>query len=144
MGSTYKRGNIWWIQYYRDGIAMRESSGSASQAEAKRVLSLKEADIAKGIPVTPRMGRIKFNEMAADLMADYKVNCRRSLRDLKVRLDRHILPVFGDRNATAINTADVNNFKVRRQEAGASNAEINRELAALKRAFSLAIEGGKV
>ena len=76
MGSTYKRGNIWWIQYYRDGIPMRESSGSASQAEAKRQLSLKEADIAKGIPVTPRIGRIKFSELAEDEVNDYKANGR--------------------------------------------------------------------
>jgi hypothetical protein len=65
MGSTYKRGDTWWISYYRDGIHMRESSGRASQAEAKRLLSLKESDITKGIPVTPRMGQIRFSEMAA-------------------------------------------------------------------------------
>jgi integrase len=144
MGSTYKRGNIWWISYYRDGFQMRESSDSASQAEAKRLLSLREADIAKGIPVTPRIGRLTFSELAEDLIMDYKVNERRSLRDLEARLNLHILPAFGNRRASAITTADINAFKEQRREAGASNAEINRELAAVKRAFSLAIEGGKM
>ena len=48
------------------------------------------------------------------------------------------------RRAAAITTADVNKFIVDRQAAGASNGEINRELAALKRAFSLATKAGKV
>ena len=144
MGSTYKRGNTWWIQYYRDGCAMRESSGSASLAEAKRLLSLKEADIAKGIPVTPRIGRIKFSELAEDEVNDYRVNGRRSLEDLETRLEMHVLPFFGSARASAITTADITRYVDRRQKEGAKNATINRELTAIKRAFSLATQSGKV
>jgi integrase len=45
---------------------------------------------------------------------------------------------------TAITTALVRAFIVKRQAAGASNAEINRELTALKRMFTLAVQGGKL
>jgi integrase len=78
------------------------------------------------------------------LTNDYRVNERRSLRDLEMRLKRHILPVFGPKRATTITTADVTKFIVDRQATGASNGEINRELAAIKRAFSLAVKGGKL
>ena len=44
----------------------------------------------------------------------------------------------------AITTADVRAFTAQRQTAGASNGEINRELTALKRMFSLAIQAGKL
>jgi len=75
---------------------------------------------------------------------EYKANGRRSLVDLKMRLNNHILPVFGPQRAAAITTAMMTKFTTDRQEAGATNAEINRELAAIKRAFSLAMKGGKI
>ena len=43
----------------------------------------------------------------------------------------------------AITTTDVRVFVVRRQVGQASSGEINRELTALKRMFSLAIKGGQ-
>ena len=64
--------------------------------------------------------------------------------DLETRFNKHLLPLFGGRRACAINTSQVRRFIALRQEAGASNAEINRELAALKRAFSLAVKDGKL
>ena len=45
---------------------------------------------------------------------------------------------------THITTADVNRYIKARQEAGAANASINRDLAALKRMYSLAIKAGKL
>jgi site-specific recombinase XerD len=46
--------------------------------------------------------------------------------------------------AAAITTADIVKFASKRQAAGASNGEINRELSAIKRAYNLAIRGGKL
>ena len=48
MGSVYRRGNIWWIKFYRNGKPYRESSGSIKKMVAKRFLARKEGDIAKG------------------------------------------------------------------------------------------------
>ncbi len=48
MGSTYKRGNIHWIKYYRNGKSHRESSGSKKEADAKRLLKKREGEIAGG------------------------------------------------------------------------------------------------
>jgi integrase len=63
------------------------------------------------------------------------------LSDLKIRLDRHILP---DGVRTVMITTAITKFTADRQAAGASNGEINRELAAIKRAFSLGMKGGKI
>lgn len=46
--------------------------------------------------------------------------------------------------AASITTADIRRYTAAHQEAKASNAQINRELAALKRAYNLAMQGGKV
>ena len=155
MGSIYQRkwkdreGNVresdvWWIKYYRDGRPMRESSESVRGSDAKKLLKSREGDVVKGVPITPKVTRVRFRELAEDVVTDYKVNGRRSIGDLEMRLRRHILPYFGQRRAASITTADINKFILKRQGEGASNGEINRELTHVKRAFSLAMKAGTV
>lgn len=146
MGSIFKqsKSRFWWIKYYRDGKAIRESAETESEKKALRFLHLREGEVERGVIVTPRMGKMKFRELAQDVANDYKVNGLRSLRDLEIRLNNHILPYFGEIRASSINAADIRKYITQRQEGGASNAQINRELAAVKRAFSLAIQAGKI
>jgi len=155
MGSTYKRTwkdkdgtvhqcDILWIKYYRNGKAYRESSGSAKESDAKRLLRLREGDIARGVPITPKVGRMKFDELADDVVNDYLINGRRSLRQLEIRFRLHLLPFLGGKRAAAITTSAIRKFIAKRQEAGASNATVNRELESLKRAFNLGIQAGKL
>lgn len=59
-------------------------------------------------------------------------------------VERHVLPFFGGKRAETITTADARKFILMRQEQGASNAEINRGTAILRRAFTFAIETGKL
>jgi len=48
MGSIYKRGSVWWIQYYRHGKMYRETARTEKENEAKRLLKLREGEIAEG------------------------------------------------------------------------------------------------
>lgn len=87
-------------------------------------------------------------------MTDYTVNAKRSLSDVKRKIKLHLMPFFGGRKMAAISTADVRAYVAQRQavtvrpdgtdKAGAANAQINRELAILKRAFRLATQAGKL
>ena len=45
MGSLYRRGNVWWVKYYRNGKSYRESSGTTKKMVAKRLLDRREGDI---------------------------------------------------------------------------------------------------
>jgi integrase len=144
MGEVRQRGNVWWIRYYRSGKRYEESSGSEKKGAAIDLLKIREGDSARGLPVTPKVGRLRFEEAAADVENDYSANGKRSLPDVKSRIKNHLTPYFGGRRMVSITTADVNAFIVKRQEAHASNAEINRELAVLKRAFRLAMKSGKL
>jgi hypothetical protein len=38
MGSIYDRGGVKWIKYYHHGEAVRESSGSGKDADARKLL----------------------------------------------------------------------------------------------------------
>ena len=107
------------------------------------ILSLKRQR-PRGLPVTPRMGQVKIDELLDDAKTDYKVNARATVKDLKGRCTNHLISFFGGRKASSLTTADFNRSIEKRQQAEASNAEINRELAIMKRAFSLAYKAGKL
>jgi integrase len=134
----------YWIKYYRNGKAERENAHTADYTAAKRLLQSREGDLARGLPVNAKMGRIKIDELAEDVVTNYKINHKKSLGDVERRLRKHITPYWGGRRAASITTSTVERFILVRQEQGASNAEINRELAILKRAFSLGVRAGKI
>jgi len=100
--------------------------------------------VAEGRFVGPRADRIRIEELAESVLLDYRVNGKKSVRNLEVRLHKHILPFFVNRRAQSITAEDIQAFIVYRQEQKASNAEINRELAVLKRAFNLGIQQEKI
>jgi hypothetical protein len=71
-----RQSAIWWIKYYRNGIPMRESSESEKESDAKKLLKQREGDVVRGAPVVPNAGRVRFFELAEDLVNN-KVNGRR-------------------------------------------------------------------
>lgn len=144
MGTVYKRGRIWWFAYYRNGKQFFESSESADHDYARDLLKQREGDISRGLQVVPKMSRIRFGELARDLVADYSTNKRKSLYDLRIRLNEHLLPTFEYRRVALITTAEIRDYIKARQAEGAANASINRELSAMKRAFRLAVQGRKL
>ena len=157
MGMLRKRGKIWWIKYYRNGRPYEESSRSSKEGDARRLLRLREGDIERGVPVTPKLGRFRFDEAAQDVIADYTANRKRSLPVAQRRIDKHLKPYFGGRRMASITTADVRAYVAHRQatpivtgkgkerrEHQVSNGEINRELTLLKRMFNLAVQAGKL
>ncbi len=134
----------WWIKYQVGGRPQCVSSHSEKKADAKRLLKAREGDVVRGVPITASVGRVTFEDAAADLVNDYQTNRRRSLRVVELRLKKHLTPFFGHRRLLTITTADVRAFTARRQAAGASNASINRDLILLKRMGTLAMQAGKL
>jgi site-specific recombinase XerD len=84
-----------------------------------------------------------FVEMAEMLLQDYKVNARKASKAVTYPI-RHLKNTFGLDRALDITTDRVTAHIAQRQDSGAKNATINRELAALKRMFSLAMQAGKL
>ena len=82
--------------------------------------------------------KISADELAEDLMAEYRANGRKSLPDVKARWRLHLKLFFGGLRAVQVTTQLVDKYKARRRDEGAENATINRELAVLKRMFSIA------
>jgi len=144
MGMIYRRGTVWWIKYYRNGIPMRESTGSDKEGVAKKLLRTREGDIERGLPITPRTNRVTVSELLDDVLNDYRVNGKRSLHDLETTLTLHVRPALGEHRAANLTTATIRQYIADRQTEGAANATVNRELAAVKRAFNLGMQAGKL
>src|SRR5262249_11143916 len=132
-GSIYQRGKIWWLSYYVNGEHVCESAKTKDRAEARSTLHQRLGQLAEGRYVGPRAERVLFRELADLVVTDYRVNGKKSLDLVEIRLRRHVLPVFSNYRVHDISTADIQAFILHRQEAGASNAEINRELSIIKR-----------
>jgi integrase len=144
------------MRYYRNGERLEESARTPHYEEARELMNSREGDVADGRPVSPKATRLRFDDAAADLVTEYTVNSRKTLAHLERRIRLHLKPWFGDRRLVDIDTADVRAFtreRIRREvdektgrvvKVGAAPAEVNRELAALKRMFSLAVKDGRL
>jgi integrase len=100
-------------------------------------------EIGSGKLVGPVEERVTFEEMAGDLLRDYEVNGRKALKVIEYPI-RHLRESFAMYKAVDLTTDRINAHISRRQREMAKNATINRELAALKRMFSLAVQAGKL
>lgn len=142
-GTVYLRGRTWWIQYSHRGQVSRESSKSSVRSDALRFLRRRLTEIGSGLARPRDAERLTFEEMAAMLEADYRLNERRSLARAALSLS-HLREVFGTNVAAEIGSERISAYIARRSEEGAKPATIRRELSALRRMFTLAQEQGRL
>ena len=125
MGSIYQRNakGPWWIAYVGlEGKQHCESSRNRSagvkgtHADATRLLNLREGKIAEGVPITPQIGRLTFDDAAADLLNDCTTNGKRSHGVVKRRVKKHLAPYFNGRRMANITTPDVRAYVAHRQK----------------------------
>lgn len=145
MGTLYQRGKqrIWWLKFYRGGKPYYESSRSTRKGDAQDLLKVREGKVVDGTFTGLRPYRVRYEELAADFLNDYRVNRKKTVKKAEQK-QRVLGGFFGGRRAAEITTADVRAYIAKRQEEKAAPATINRELAALKRMFNLAIQAGKL
>jgi integrase len=138
-----RTSNTWWIQYNHRGRTCRESSHTANRPMAANLLRQRLSEISRGRFVGPEAERTTFKDLAQMLVDDYTVNARKSAKRAGQSM-AHLIEHFGTERAVDITEDRVTKYIRKRQETGATNATINRELAALKRAFRLGEIANKV
>lgn len=165
-GSVYKKGRIFWFQYQGpNGKRIQESSRSTKKGIALRLLQRRIGNREIGAPVIPRVEQYTFDEAAQAKIDDSTNRGHSSADELARRIKLHLLPHFGGRRLFGILGPDIRAFVAKRKadtivvrkqrtlEDGTvaperrkpvSNAEINRELEALKSIFRLAMKDGKL
>ncbi len=160
-GRVFQRGSAWWISYYapKDGKsverrepAMVEDHGvprpARTKTEALRLLKKRRDEIGahrvgarqfKG----PEQERIDFTDLLAAMEKDYQTRRLASLPQLRSHLV-HVRVFFDGYKALAVDADEVRRFIADRRKDGAAEASIQRELEAIRRAFSLAAEDRKL
>jgi len=157
-GSIFQRGGSVWLKYYRDGKPLRESvaktlgkpPADVTEKDASTLLNKRMGAIADGVEPVPKADRVVVKELLDDLITEYTVNKRRSVERVRDAV-AHLAVFFAPARAQSLSTARIHEYIAFRQAPkkdedgtttpGASNATINRELAALKRAYTLACQG---
>lgn len=76
------------------------------------------------------------------VVADYEFHNKRGLEDLRWRAEKHLRKPFDQLLALALTSERLRSYKKERRVDGAADATINRELAVIRRGFTLAREAG--
>jgi integrase len=143
MGRIFKRGATYWIAYYHRGKEFRESSKSDNEAQARKFLKKRIGEVANGQLIGPSEERFSFHDLTELLITDYEINGKRSIESVRLSI-KHLRRSFSLARAIDITADRVAKYVRERQRDGAANGSINRELAALKRAFTLATRAGRL
>ncbi len=145
LGRIYKRpnSNVWWIDYSYRGKRHRESSHSTRKSDAKGLLRKRLEEMGRGRLIGPAAEKIALNDLGELLLSDYQVNGRKSIKRAELSVNTLKAHLGGDTRALDLTTARINRYVTTRlEEDGVKPATVQKELAALKRAFNLAVQAG--
>jgi integrase len=140
--SKQKTAAVWWIEFWRDGRQHRESAKSRNVSDARKLLKQRLGEIANGSFVGRDAERTTFETLRQLIRDDYEKNGR-DVNHLDTVLNRLGESLAGLR-AADITTDKISAYQAAQKRAGYANATINREIAALKRAFRLAHRAGRI
>lgn len=139
MGRVYKRGQIWWVQYYHHGKLFRESCRSSQKSVATALLKKREGEVVDGRIPNLQAERTTFEDLTTLLTQNYRNNGRKTLIRVE-QLIKHLKKSFAKYRVHEITSPHLLRYIGRRQQEKAAPATINRELMALKRMFNLAVK----
>ena len=140
-GRIYRQqgSRVWWLDYSVRGKRHRESSGTTSHKEAGDILRERIGDRKAG-RLIGQPEKVTFAMLRELAERQYELDGRRSLPRLKDALTK--LEAFFGAEARALDLTPTANdaYAAQRLDAHAARATVNYELAALRRAFRLAIK----
>jgi hypothetical protein len=147
-----KGSRFFWISYRLNGKYVPESSGKKKKKEAKAVLKDRMAKVYGGNFLGPEIDRMTVAELFPAVLTDYR-NQNQAVEFAEMRWKKHLEPFFGLVPAAQVGTDKIAAYIEKRKtkvvvkkhdkeitKKGAANATINRELALLRRTFTLAFE----
>jgi len=137
-GSKRLRGRVWQLRYWHDGELIEESTGTSNEAVADRMLRDRLRTAGTPTFVGPKAEKVSFGDLEGLITRDYAFKKNRSTKRLEQSLG-HLRDWFSLKKAMAITPQDIDAYTEARLALGAKAATVNRELAALRRMFRLAV-----
>src|SRR5262245_9876272 len=141
-GGVFQRGGTFWIAYHHRGAEIRESvpkvTGKNTQAAAQKLLTERLRTAGTPTFIGPAEERVTYDDLAARYLNDYRLNGHRSLRDAR-RNVAQLARTCGTLRALDITADRIAQYAAGRLAEGKQPATVNRELATLRRMFTLAV-----
>jgi integrase len=134
----FKRGKVWWMAMTYQGKQVRRSTGTSDRRLAEAILSKVKVNIIEGrFFDTLEEKERTFEEMMERYQQEHVVK-RASARSYRGYV-KNLVDFFGSSCLAEITPRRVVEYKAKRYADGVGLATINRELAAMKNAFNLAV-----
>lgn len=138
-GSIFLRGKVLWIRYYRNGRGFSESTHSDSKTTARALLNRRQSEIETGT-FNPQQGKVRVSDLMATTLQRYENDGLKSIADARTRWTLHLKPEFEHLLAANVSSDMLDSYVQKRLKEDAEPATVNRELALLKRGFSLGMQ----
>jgi len=141
MDGVYRRGKIWYIDYYANGKRKREPAGENKKMAEAALRKRKTAVVEGKYFDMKKVEKIRFGDFADEYLRIHSSGNRSCHKD---KLNMNMLKsTFGDKYLHEISPLDIQRFKAERS-AEVSAATTNRGLALLKSMFNRGIEWQKI
>jgi integrase len=140
-GGVYRVPNsrFWWISYQLNGKLVRESSGCLTKTAAANKLKERLLAIGNGNFLGPRIEKITVDELYDDLLQDYRIKGQ-TVEWAERVWNVHLKHSFGGMKAAYLGTNQITAYVEKRMGERAAKSTINRELALLRRAFTIGFD----
>lgn len=135
-GRIFRRGAVFWIAYYVQGKEYREPGGRTERL-AEKTLKARLAEKHGDRFIGPEQERVTVSELLADLQTHLELRGAKGVRTHRSHAKR-VRSAFGDLRAVTLTTARIEAFIKTELDGGKARATVNREVAVLRQAFSLA------
>src|SRR5437899_3262415 len=132
-----KGSRFYWIKFSVNGRAIQQSANTESRRDALDVL---KAEILKQSAGEAPDSRKTTVQGLKESMIQTWTNLDRNPKSIEWagHCWKHLLPYFGTMKASAVSSAALRGYVEHRKGMGAANGTINREMAVLSSAFTLA------
>jgi integrase len=142
-GSISKHGSTYRGVWYRNGARFCENLHACDETEARAKLAELIADCEQKNRVRPEKDPPSLGAMLDRVIRYYEYKERRSIKDVRRRVER-LRKWFRGKRGDEVTRERIEKYVNSRRSEGAENGTINRELAALRLAYSLALKDGKI
>ena len=138
----FKRGSVWWTKVRYKGKVIQKSLETSDKSLAKSIESKIRVEIVEGKYFDKQIGENKtVSDMLEKLMIEHAPTVSVSMQNSYSSYKKnHLIPFFGFKQIRAVSPKMISRYKVTRKREGAKPATVNRELAMLSKAFSLAVK----
>jgi integrase len=142
-GRVFRRSEIFWIAYSRNGHEIRESAETTDERKAWKFLNSRVEEAKRPQFVGPAEKRLMLDDLEKKILADYERHGRRSADTVKHCL-KAVKEHFEYDTLLQITPQRIEAYQTARLEAGKARATVNREVRYLLHGYRLLFDAGEI